>query len=182
MFGGIFYDFLEGPWENVRGYLREHLEQLQVTLSANWAKAFDTNGNLNSEVIDGNSTTAGVVYISNEGPGGKPKWAKVNLSTGVKNRLKFINLIAATSGNVVVGRDSGGGDFQQIDMGDALDISGAAMNVLVDGTTITVNGSNRLQVLAAPLAGNWVPLSLGTEPLQFVSDGSGNPIFTWYEP
>jgi len=31
-------------------------------------------------------------------------------------------------------------------------------------------------------SGNWVPLALGTEPLQFVSDGAGNPVFTWFAP
>ena len=35
---------------------------------------------------------------------------------------------------------------------------------------------------ASAAAGNWVPLALGVEPLTFVSDGAGHPIFVWYTP
>jgi hypothetical protein len=30
--------------------------------------------------------------------------------------------------------------------------------------------------------GTWIPLSLGVEPLTFVSDGAGNPILVAYTP
>lgn len=181
MFGGVFHDFLEQPWEQARGYLREELEQLQNVLASQWEKAFGTDGLLNSEAIDGESTGVGVVYISNEGPHGRAKWAKVNVNAGVKNRLRFLNFVRATTGNTLVGRDSGAGDFEQLSVGDALDITSATLDVQVDNTTIQVNGSNQLEVMVSGL-GNWVPLSLGTEPLQFVSDGAGKPIYVWYTP
>jgi hypothetical protein len=181
MFGGVFHDFLEGPWEQVRGYLREELEQLQNVLASQWEKAFGTDGLLNEDVIDGDPHGGGVVYISNEGPHGRPKWAKVNVNAGVKNRLRFVNFVRATSGNVLIGRDNGVGDFEQITVGDALDISSAALNVQVDGVSIQVNGSNQLEVLGSGV-GNWIPLASGAEPMTFISDGAGNPILIYYTP
>lgn len=182
MFGGVFHDFLEGPWEQVRGYLKEELEQLQNVLASQWSKVFGTDGTLNPEAIEGDFTTQGVVYLSNEGPHGKPRWAKVNVNAGVKNRLRFVNFVRATAGNTLVGRDSGAGDFQQINVGDALDIQTGDLNVLVDGTTIQVNGSNQLEVNSIIALGSLVPLSVGAEPLAFVSDGAGSPILVSYIP
>jgi hypothetical protein len=181
MFGGVFHDFLEGPWEQVRGYLREELEQLQNVLASQWEKAFGTDGLLNEDVIDGDPHNGGVVYISNEGPHGRPKWAKVNVNAGVKNRLKLANFVQAAGSNTLLGRDNGAGNYESIAVGDALDISSATLNVKVDGVTVSINGSNELQALASGL-GSWVPLSSGAEPLTFISDGAGNPIFITYTP
>lgn len=49
-----------------------------------------------------------------------------------------------------------------------------------DVTRVVLIGS---QSSAAPSTdGNWIPLSLGVEPLTFVSDGAGQPILTWFTP
>src|SRR4051812_2606770 len=113
MFGGIFHDFLEQPWEQARGYLKEELEQLQMTLAAQWSQLFDTDGTLKSEAIDGASTTS-TLYVSNEGPGGKPKWAKINLLNGVKSRLRLENFTQAAGSNTLLGRDTGAGNYESI--------------------------------------------------------------------
>lgn len=34
----------------------------------------------------------------------------------------------------------------------------------------------------ATFAGNYLPLSLGVEPIQIVGDGTGNMILIWYDP
>lgn len=171
---------MEGPWEQVRGFLREELEQLQNVLASQWEKAFGTDGLLNPDVIDGDAHH-GLVYISNEGPHGKPKWAKVNVATGVKNRLKFVNFTRAATGNILLGRDTGAGDYEPIVVGDALDIVSGDLDVQVDNDTIFINLDNQLEVNTSGL-GSWVPLSLGVEPLQFVSDGAGRPILVAFTP
>lgn len=33
LFGGIFHDFLDGTWEEARGFLKEELEQLRTSLN-----------------------------------------------------------------------------------------------------------------------------------------------------
>ena len=56
--------------------------------------------------------------------------------------------------------------------------------VATDSDTVTVDltvpGVIRWHAIGG--AGSWVPLSLGVEPLTFVSDGAGQPIFVWYAP
>lgn len=178
MFGGVFHDYLYGPWEEVRGYLVEELEQLQNVLSSQWARVFNTEGTLTPDAIEGDYSS-GVVYVSNEGAGGTPKWAKVNVATGVKGRLGLANFTQATGGNRLLGRDVGAGNYEEIITGDALDVASATLDVKVDGVTITINGSNQL-VAAAGTGGSWIPLSTGTEPLTFISDGAGNPILVAY--
>lgn len=42
--GGIFHDFLEGPWEEARGFLREELEQLYTTLKTQQSTVFFARG------------------------------------------------------------------------------------------------------------------------------------------
>lgn len=49
--------------------------------------------------------------------------------------------------------------------------------VRVDGVTVQINGSNELEAIAGA---SWVPLSAGTEPLTFISDGAGNPVLVAY--
>lgn len=128
MFGGVFHDFLEQPWEQARGFLREELEQLQNVLASQLSKVFSTDGTLTGDAIDGDfsPSTVGTVYLSNEGPHGKPKWAKVNVNAGVKNRLKLINFVSA-SASVLLGRRSGtSGDYEPITVGEGLSMSTTA--------------------------------------------------------
>lgn len=131
MFGGVFHDFLEQPWEQARGFLREELEQLQNVLASQWSKSFNTEGTMNGEAFEGDfsPSTAGRVYISNEGPRGRPRWAKVDANAGVKNRLRFVNFVQATLPSVLLGRRSASsGDFEQISLGDGLEMSGTELN------------------------------------------------------
>jgi hypothetical protein len=52
------------------------------------------------------------------------------------------------------------------------------------GVVITTNpGTNTVTITASGAAGvSYIPLSVGTEPLAFVSDGAGRPILVSYTP
>ena len=114
---GSFHEYLlNGDWAEVRCYLVEELEQLHAAVSTRLGTAFNTDGTVNPEIIPSHSRTP-TFYISNEGPKGALKWAKVNLLNGVKNRLPFANLKAASTGSILIGRRSGSpGDFEEISL------------------------------------------------------------------
>lgn len=132
MFGGVFHDYLEAPWEQARGYLKEELEQLFITLGNQWGRAFSVEGTLTADAIDGVSTVK-TVYVSNEGPRGKPKWAKIDLPIGVKNRLRLPNFAEATANTLLGRREASVGDYEPIVIGDGLE--------LISTTTLTAQGA-----------------------------------------
>jgi hypothetical protein len=132
--GGQFYDFLEGSWDQAKGYLREHLEQMKIALDSQWSQVFAKDNTLNFGAIaappgipaGGNVPS----YVANTGPNKAPRWDKVDVSVGVKSRLQFAHLIAATVGGVLIGRESGtAGNFEEITPGYALNISGTTLRV-----------------------------------------------------
>jgi len=73
-FGGVFHDWIDGPWEQARGYLREELEQLHISLGFKFNRILTTDGTLNNLLIQGDPT--GVrKYVANSGsPSNAPKW------------------------------------------------------------------------------------------------------------
>lgn len=130
MFGGIFYDFLETPWEIARGALREHLEQLQTTLTAQWAAAFNTDGTLKSSASAGGdfaSPGTGLVYISNEGTNGAAKWSKVSLSDGTKGTLPLTKLPSQSAKTLLGRRSTSAGVPEEISTGDGIELSGTTL-------------------------------------------------------
>lgn len=109
--------YLQLPWEAARGYLLEDLERIESALNTRWAATFGANNELQASTIPGTSTAL-TRYVANTGAGFTPNWDQVNLANGVKGRLPFANLVAATTGSVLVGRDaSGAGDFEEITLG-----------------------------------------------------------------
>lgn len=130
-FGGVFYDFLDGPWEQARGYLKEHLEQLFSTTTAQWSNTFNEEGELNPDIIP-SATKVPTFYISNEGPKGALKWARVNLINGVKNRLALGNFALATA-NTVLGRGAGSGNYTPLTVGEGLEIDGTELKATGEG-------------------------------------------------
>ncbi len=91
--------FLDGPWEQARGYLREDLDHLMVAINT-----LETGG-------------------GGTGPGGL-----IDLSTDVTGRLPFSHLVASLSPGVLVGRRSGSaGDFEEITLGTGLTMTGTVL-------------------------------------------------------
>ena len=113
-FGGTFYDFLDGPWDAAKGYLKEHLEQLTIAISTQVGEAFNSDNTLTERAIGGSPAPV-PSYVANTGPRRSPRWDKVDVASGVKNRLRYVNLTAATTGSLLLGRGSGaGGNWQEI--------------------------------------------------------------------
>lgn len=130
MFGGIFYDFLETPWEIARGPLREHLEQLQTTLSAQWSQVFNTDGTIKSSASasgDFSSTGSGLVYISNEGTNGAAQWAKVSLSNGVKGTLALSKLPTLNPAKLLGRRSGSSGSPEELSVQNGISFNGTAI-------------------------------------------------------
>lgn len=166
IFGGVFHDYFEQPWEVAASFVREEFEQLYTTLAANWNRAFSSDGTLTPDAIAGDNTI-NTSYVSNEGENHSPKWAKVNLVNGVKGRLQFSHVEQGVEGRLIgVSTASSSGDLEPIILGDGLSM---LSNVLsVDASALNI--------------ASYVPLSAGTEPLQFISDGAGSPILVEYQP
>lgn len=173
MFGGIFHDYLNGPWEAVRGYLREELEQLQAALNYQWSKSFDLDGTLTSSVIDGDSSV-NTVYVSNEGPDNKPKWARINLANGVKGRLQYSSLPRAGP-NVLMGNGTGTGDYGEIAVGAGLDLTDDELTA----EAFPVGSIFQAAVATEPETllgyGEWELIAVGT------ATSPGDPITFYYQ-
>ena len=123
MFGNTFYDFLEGPWDHAKGYLREHLEQLSGALNSQWARAFNSDTTL-TEFAIGNPGASVPSYIGNVGTDRRPTWDKVDVAQGVRSRLRYVNLTASTEASRLLGRGStGDGDWEEISLGEGLEMS-----------------------------------------------------------
>lgn len=111
--GGIFSDYLTLPWEEARGYIKEELEQLRAAIQAQFNKTLNTDGTVSEGAFSG---AGGDVpsYLANTGPKRKPKWDKVDLANGVKNRLAFGSLPQASpSDQSVIGHDNGA-NFKEV--------------------------------------------------------------------
>jgi hypothetical protein len=141
MAGGIFHDYLRGPWEQVRDYLIEELEQLNGANQARTAATFVGNSSkLQPSVFEGDASPA-TRYVANTGTDNAPAWDQVSLGTGVKGRLKLSNFLQATA-NILLGRGAGNGDYQPINLGANLQITGDTLDTVVspastDATFIT---------------------------------------------
>lgn len=128
MFGSTFYDFLEGPWDHAKGYLREHLEQLSISLNAQWARAFNSDQTL-TEFAIGNPGANVPSYVANTGPNRSPRWEKVDVAQGVKSRLRYVNFTAATAASRLLGRRStSAGDWEEISLGEGLTMTGSELS------------------------------------------------------
>lgn len=135
---------LDLPWEKARGFLRLDLDFIESALNARWAQTFGDSNLLQSSTVSGDYSQDSR-YISNQGTDHQPLWDQVNLANGVKGRLPFSHLVAATSPAVLVGRRSGStGDFEQITPGVGVAIHGTTLDVDVQGL------AGHLPVLVGP--------------------------------
>lgn len=122
--------YLDGPWEQMREYLRSDLEHIEAAVNQRWGATFNDDNTLQALTIAGDSTID-TRYVANTGPNHTPKWDQVNLSNGVTNRLPFNHLVAATLPSVLVGRQAGSsGDFGQIAVGPGLQVTTATVNTM----------------------------------------------------
>lgn len=119
-------------WEQAKGFLRLDLEAIEAAMNQRWSVTFGANNLLNPDTIQGWESTQ-TRYISNEATSptsGWPMWAQVNLANGVKNRLPFSNLVAATLPSVLAGRGStAAGNFEEITLGPGLAMHGTSLDV-----------------------------------------------------
>lgn len=189
MFGIDLHDFLLQPWEQSRGYLIEELDQLKAELRGRWNAALGPNNTLNVNAIEGNGTPA-TRYVANTGTNNAPKWDLVNLLNGVKERLRFRNMVQITSGVLLGRRSSSSGDIEEISLdSDDLDISGTTVALAATGVTpgsytsanITVDDKGRISLASNGSGGSsWIPLVDGSEPPNFITDGAGHLILVAY--
>lgn len=140
-------------------------------MNQRWSVTFGANNLLQPDTIAGDYTIDSR-YVSNQGPDHMPLWDQVDLSNGVKNRLPFSNLVAATAPAVLVGRRStSAGDFEEITLGAGLAMSGQSLSVDLSRLmgSIPIPDEPQQQdpwpVFAptfAPIYGTWAPVIGGT--------------------
>jgi hypothetical protein len=128
-----------GPWEKARGFVHKDLELIETSLNRLLSQTFDGNNNLLAIAIQGDPTIV-PQYVSNTGtPNNAPKWDKVDLIAGVQKRLQFIHFVSASKASVLVGRgDSGPGDFQEIELGPGLSMTGTTMDATGGGGSLVI--------------------------------------------
>lgn len=87
---------------------------------------------------DTNSTR----YLANTGSANQPKWDQVNLTNGVTGDLPLSNLAGATAGDKLLGRDTGAGDWEELSIGSAFEVTSATLRVKkVIGLVVDGGGS-----------------------------------------
>jgi hypothetical protein len=122
--------FLGGSWETVRDYLQSDLEAIETSFNTLVANSFNDDGTIAPSAFPGESDAA-TRYIANTGTNHAPKWDQVELSNGVKGRLPFANLVPASRGGVLVGRQNNiRGDFGEIYLGAGLRMSGNVLEAV----------------------------------------------------
>lgn len=120
---------LPEKWEKAKGFLRLDLEAIEAALNTRWSAVFGDSNLLQPGAVDGDYTVDSR-YVSNQGTDHLPYWDQVDLSNGVKDRLPFSNLVAATVPSILVGRRSGSaGDFEEISLGSRLSMLSTTLNV-----------------------------------------------------
>ena len=126
--------YITGPWEQCKNYLRLDLDSLQTAINQLENELTAGTGTVRADAIQGDATFI-PRYVANTGADRAPKWDRVDLaSSGVKNRLPFSNVQAASTDSILLGRgDSGPGDFQEIDLGPNLSITGTTLNATGSG-------------------------------------------------
>ena len=163
-FGLINSEWLTVPWEQARDFLKTELESLRLVISRRWASVFSADNTLLPDAILGDKTIV-PQYVANTGPKFKPKWDKVDVQNGVKNRLQFGHLVAAAQPSILIGRESGSaGDFEEI--------TPDPTQFMFDGTT--------LKLVSEGL--DYVVASDGGNPPQPMDDGAGSFFYIPYTP
>lgn len=144
--------YLDGPWEAVRGYLREDLEHIQAAINSRQTEQFGgaTGSTLQAGTISGDDSQT-PRYVANTGQDNAPKWDQVDLSSsGVRGRIPYSKLPQADAATLIGRRDGiSGGDYESVEIDEdaGLDItsgSNPVLSVKVDGSTVDFNGSGEL--------------------------------------
>lgn len=153
--GAVFSDFLSLPWEQARGYIKEELEQLRAAVQGQWAQTHGTDGLLSEESVLGAGASV-PSYIANTGPKKQPKWDKVDLQNGVKNRIKYVNLPQPTNVAQSVIGNAGGIAFEEVPVSVDLIIDAGVIGLtqtgVIPGTygTLTVDNKGRITDISGP--------------------------------
>lgn len=124
------------PWELARTYLRLDMDVIQNGFNELENKLTAGTGTVAAGAIQGDSGPQ-PRYVSNLGLNHAPLWDQIDLATdGVKNRLPFAHLPAASTDSLLVGRgEPTAGNFQEILLGSNLEMSGTTLNVTTSDET-----------------------------------------------
>ena len=147
--GTVFHEYLDGEWEQSRGYLREELEQLRNALQ-HQLDADEIITTINQTVTNTITTSGGITQLTGD----------VTAGPGSGSQIATLSNTAVTPGTY-----------------------GNSTNV----SQVTVNSKGRVTA-AANVAinfspnGAYAPLTFGTEPITFVSNGVGAPVMVAFIP
>lgn len=105
LFGGVFHDFLDGPWEEARGFLKEELEQLRAAIQrADLGDSDDVEGRIEYENLPEAENAPSVIGAQEDGD-----FAEIPLGPGLVIGPGGLNAqIGALLGMMVDGSGSEG--------------------------------------------------------------------------
>lgn len=136
------------PWELARTYLRLDMDVIQNGFNELENKLTAGTGTVAAGAIQGDSGPQ-PRYVSNMGFNHAPLWDQIDLATdGVKNRLPFSHITAASVDSILLGRgEPTAGNFQEILLGNNLVMIGTTLHATGSGlTTAQVAARVALQV------------------------------------
>jgi hypothetical protein len=187
VFGFIGHDFLDLSWDQARGYLREELEQLRSVLNrsrVNLGNTLDIQGRIDYSNLPEAEHAPSVIGTPVNGD-----FREIKVGSGINITNNTLNIAQSQ-----LPFSTAGYQLEDTHLPIPIGIQGTQpptststqsapqvpLVLLEDREYPWPIPTTSTDSTAAADLVSWVPLSLGVEPLQFVSDGAGSPIFVTF--
>jgi len=190
-FGFIGHDFMDLDWTQARGYLREELEQLRAVLNrsrVNLGNTLDIEGRLDYNNLPEADNAPSVIGARVDGD-----FREIRLGPGLVINGDTISVSPSELTNALqlIPIEESFTPYPLVPTFQTTSSSSSTTSSQTSPTLpLELQEDREFPWPQQPYFGNnpnpnvklvsWVPLSLGVEPLQFVSDGAGSPIFVTF--
>ena len=129
--------YVIGEWKDCRAQLKLDLDVIQSGFNALENQLTGGKGTVQAGAIQGDSGPT-PRYVANTGLDHAPYWDQIDLAaSGVKNRLPFSHLPAASVDSILIGRgEPDAGNLEEILLGPNLSMTGNTLNATGSGMTL----------------------------------------------